>query len=344
MIKDNVRKDYVVDELEKTGILMKDAYVKADVEVELLKFQSLIVSKVFEEAHAENLRINDVVDHIRDLAEKKGLQDKADYIDFCNMSTRLSRIIASEIAGNNGERHMAGSLQMITCNNRILRNVELSDGNFRAEIDALIITGRGIFIIETKNSTCDMIISSEGNYVSTTSENRILCNIGEKMNVKEFLVRKSIKNAGFDKRINLQKMVVFTNNYKKLVNNYPYICTCNCSHLPHIIDAFMAENIYTDQDIQEIADIIENARTEECYRIDFDFNEYRKLFASVLALTEIIDETPIDEANEGEADSSDEENDFLPNKSSVWRRRAKYCILPAVGVALLGSKQLKKIL
>lgn len=310
-----LRRATLIKELEETGIMMKSVYSRKEVEAELRDFQKQLVSKVFEEAHGRELRIDDVQVHINELAVEKGVEQSNEIVKFNERTEKLKILIAKEIAGNKGERHMKKTLKMIKEKNRFLVNLELSDDDFVSEIDGVVITRKAIFLLETKYSVKNMMITMEGNYVESENPHNIYCNLGEKVNTKEYLLRMALKKAGFDKDIKIEKIVVFSNNRKELSNKFSYISSCYCSQLPHIIDEYDGDDIYSLEDIDKISAIFCRAQSSREYKLNFDFNEYRFVFADALAITEMA----YNEASEG----------VNEHKSVRWNKVVKYGAMTA---------------
>lgn len=322
------RRETIIRELESTGSMMKETYNKKDVEKELREFQKQVVLKVFDEAHGKDLRICDVQAHINELAVAKGLELSPEITKFNAMSEALSACIAREIAGNKGERHMIRTLKMVKERNEFITNLELSDTDFVTEIDGIVITRKAIFLLETKYSVKDMVITSEGNYVEAENPGQIYSNLGEKVNEKEYLLRNALKNAGFDKNIKIEKMIVFSNSSSRLYNQYDYFSSCYCSQLPHVIDEYEGADEYSVDDIRELASILKAEQNSKKYAFDFDFEEYRYLFADALAYVEIVTEQYCDEIQ------CDEES-----KGKIW---GKVAAALTVGLTLFAVGKMVK--
>lgn len=152
--KNSTTKAQILKEFEDTGILRQTTYAKKEVEGELRKFQSMIVSKC--EGFPGDSKISDIQAYILALAEKKDLLEDPKIIKFNEMSNELNKLIAFEISGNKGERILAHNLEWVRVKNRSLMNLELGDDNFKTEIDGVVVTSKAIFLIEVKNSSQDI--------------------------------------------------------------------------------------------------------------------------------------------------------------------------------------------
>lgn len=285
-MKREERRNELIKEMEGTGIMMKDKYPKAEVEQGYRDFQEMLVKKVFNEKHSKTLRMEDAISHLNDLACELNLQNSKEMNDFISLAKEFKKLIAMEIAGNKGERLVNRSLKMVTSNNRMLSNIEFGEDEIRTECDKIVLTDKAIFLIEVKSAKHNMMITEEGNYVR--EDGLVYGNIGEKINEKEYLVRNAIKNWAKEnsKDIHIVKLVVFANNSYTLQDNYKYLTSCYCSTLPHIIDEYDGEILYTESDISAIQSEIEKASDPKEYEVELDFNEFRHAFAELLALIE----------------------------------------------------------
>ena len=80
----------------------------------------------------------------------------------------LCNLIKAEISGNRGEYKAFKTLEYLQSQNKVMRNVELSHGETRTEIDALVITPKCLTIVEVKNtSKNNLLIDEDGNYYRT---------------------------------------------------------------------------------------------------------------------------------------------------------------------------------
>jgi len=281
-----IRRNELIKEMETTGIMMKDKYLKSEVERGYRAFQKMLVTKIFEENHAENLRMGHVISHLNDLACEAGLENSDEMQIFMNLANEFERLIAVEIAGNKGERLVNRALKMVASKNHMISNIEFGEDEFRTELDKIVITKKGIFLIEVKTAKHNMTITEEGNYVREDGE--VYGNIGEKVNEKVFLLSNAVKAWADEnsKKINIVKLVVFANNDYKLEDNYKYFQSCYCSGLPHIIDEYEGENLYAKEDMQALEAEIKKASDPKEYKVGLNFDDFRYAFADIVAMIE----------------------------------------------------------
>lgn len=197
----------------------KEKYQKAELLDEMFALQQEIVSLTFNQDHAAlaELKIWDVEKHLEQMNEELGNVADEELQRFIEGSKVLCNLIKAEISGNRGEAKAFRTLEYIKSRNYVLKNVELSDGDFRTELDAVVITPSAITIVEVKNTAKDIFIDEAGNYFRTGEFLRLDCNIGEKMQIKEELLRKALASAGYGD-IEINSVVVFTNNRIEVQN------------------------------------------------------------------------------------------------------------------------------
>lgn len=266
----------------------QEKYRKEEVIPALLELQQQLVQLVFDEKHAElsKYRIWDVQRHLAQMNIDVGdfLFPEVDSINArCKI---INNMIASEFSGRAGERKAFWSLETVRCDNLLLKNVELKSSQHRTELDGIMFTSKGIFIIEVKNSKRDISIDTHGNYYRIGQTMIFDKNIGERMNEKTHLLRNALIAAGVSDP-HIANIVVFTNNAIQIDNQYPHINTCFLSELPHFIEGYQHEAIYTHDDIQNMHDTVKEAQCQEAYPLEIDMAQFKLDFATLLTLLEM---------------------------------------------------------
>ncbi len=113
-------------------------------------------------------------------------------------------------------------------------------------------------------------------------------NIGEKVNNKEVLLRYALEKFQTvrKKELNIVKLVVFANSKINVDNRYKYVEKCYLSQLPHIIDDYAGEDIYTLEELSYMERCIKNAETKELYAPVLDFDQFKLDIATALSMIE----------------------------------------------------------
>ena len=315
----------------------KDGYHKSELLNEMFALQQEIVELTFSGEHAATaeLKIWDVEKHLERLNEECGHVADEELRKFMDDSKILCNLIKAEISGNRGEYKAFKILENLQSQNRVLRNVELSDGQTRTEIDALVITPACATIVEVKNTARNILIDEDGNYYRTGEFLKWDCNIAAKMAVKEDLLRKVFETAGYG-HICIKSIVVFTNNRIEVQNKYTQIRTCFVNHLAYIIDDYRTVEGITMNDMESIQNVIENAMCKEIYPFEFDARQYQEDFANLLATLEL-EKAKLEEQDENiievqREDAKGQMSDMVINNSFVSKMQR-----------LLSSKQFKRV-
>lgn len=265
----------------------KEKYQKAELLDEMFALQQEIVSLTFNQDHAAlaELRIWDVEKHLEQMNEELGNVADEELQRFIEGSKILCNLIKAEISGNRGEAKAFRTLEYIKSRNYVLKNVELSDGDFRTELDAVVITPSAITIVEVKNTAKDIFIDEAGNYFRTGEFLRLDCNIGEKMQIKEELLRKALSTTGYGD-VEINSVVVFTNNRIEVQNKFEGLRTCFSSQLSYKVEGNRSRVIFSDEDMDAIKACIEEAENKEAYLFEFDVEQYKTDYATLMAKLE----------------------------------------------------------
>ena len=265
----------------------KNRYHKTELLGEMFALQKEIVEQTFKEEHVAtaDLKIWDVENHLKQLNEECDHVADEELKQFMESSKILCNLIKAEISGNRGEYKAFKNLEYLESQNRIVRNVELNNGENRTEIDMLVITPKCLTIIEVKNTSKNILIDEDGNYYRTGEFLKWDCNIAEKIALKEEMLGKILESAGYG-NIRIRSVVVFTNNRIEVHNKYDRIRTCFVNHLAYVIDGFKLDENIVLNDMDRIKKTIENSACQEVYPFEFDARQYQKDFASLLATLE----------------------------------------------------------
>ena len=98
-------------------------------------------------------------------------------------------------------------------------------------------------------------------------------------------MQKEMKKNG--KKLNIVNYVVFANSRINVTNRYKYFRTCFLSQLPHLIDDYVGQDIYTIEDLERMKDIIHSAEDKKAYPLGFDIGQMKEDFAMTMAILEV---------------------------------------------------------
>lgn len=264
---------------------VKDTYHKTEVLPELFALQSELVEKTFEEGTATSeLKIWDVERRLDEMNTECGGVATIQIESFKKDCKYICNLIKAEISGNRGETKAFDSLSRIRGEHIILKNIELSNAESRSELDAVVITRNGAFIVEVKNTSRNIFIDEEGNYYRTGEFLRWDSNIGEKMQVKKNLLREVLDEKGLVD-IPIYEIVVFTNNRVEVQNKCATLKTCFLSQLPYIIDK-CRDTFISFSEMELVVQAVTAANIERSYPFEFDVEAFKMNFASILVTFE----------------------------------------------------------
>ena len=288
-MKDEKRMNEIISQITA---FTKDSYSRSEFLPELFKLQQEIVDLTFNSDHAENgkLKLWDVETHFRKMNEERGhIADEA-LARFIQSNKEISNSISAEVSGTKGEQLVFQELKSLQCENKVIHNVELEFDGRRTEIDALVFTNKAIFIVEVKNSKRDISINENGDYFRLGTYMRLDCNIADKMNERERLLRKSLENTEIE-HLKIVKLLVFTNSRIKTCNKCKSIIeTCFSDCLPGFIENFDSDVYYDYENICTMMAAVTEVKCEEAYQMSIDMNEYKYDFANLMVTLESSDD------------------------------------------------------
>lgn len=318
------RMNEMVNSMKSFG---KDKYWKEELLTEMFALQNEIVELTFNEDHAAtaNLKFWDVEKHLEQLNNDCGNVADEELKAFKEGSKNLCNLIKAEVSGNRGEAKAFRSLQYIRSKNVILKNVELSDGERRTELDAVVITPEGITIVEVKNTAKNIFIDENGDYYRTGQYLRRDCNIAQKISLKEELLREALAGDGIQ-GVRIRSIVVFTNNRIEVQNKYAGIETCFVSQLSHMIDGEKNETEMAVDEMERIEGAIRRAECPEAYPFEFDVAQFKMNFATLMIVLE--------EASARAEEAESEEREVITKrKESTWTKVRHFITSRYVGYA-----------
>ena len=320
----------------------KERCSKAELLPELFQLQSELVNLTFNGEHAENaqLKIWDVQNHLAKLNDERGHMADDLLQNFTESCRIVNESIRGEISGNKGEYKALRSIETVRAKHTVLRNIELSAGDHRTELDIIVFTEKAIFVVEVKNPTRDIVIDDRGNYCRINNGHTSFDkNIGEKMNDKTYLLRGVLQAAGIENP-NIISLVVFTNNNISVTNNFPFIQHCFLSSLPHLIDNYQGADLYAEEAIDHMVSSVESAKSADSYELPLDVNQFKQDFADLMVkLENIPEEQPEEVAEPTKAEV------VAVNAAPLWLKRvgSALVIIPIAGLVAVAAIGLSKL-
>lgn len=314
----------------------KDKYQKEELLPEMLALEREIVGLTYNDDHATtaDLKLRDVVNHLEQLNRECGNIAEEEFQRFKDESWTLINLIKAERSGQRGESKAFRALQNIQSENVVLRNVELNDGARRTELDAVVVTLGGVFIVEVKNTSKDAFIDEKGDFYRIGKFQKLNCNIAEKMERKESLLKRALANGGIEEHW-IQSIVVFTDNQIEIHNEHSKIKTCFLSQLPYLIDESKSDTNISEDEIERIVNVIREAECKEAYPFEFDVDQYKKDFAILMQVLEEASAKGVLSETEEEA-IKEEKVSKKTRAKDLFRRLLTSKFIEYAGTAALG--------
>lgn len=265
----------------------KDTYSKKELISEMFTLQKEMVQLTFEdeETPTDEYRIWDVEKHFRQMNRENGHIADEELNEFTEGAKEFCNLIKAEVSGYKGESKAFHELQNLEIPKKVLRNIELNDGQNRTELDLIVITSGNITIVEVKNYVTDHFIDSNGDCFKTGKYLRKECNLYQKMHLKEMLLRKILLAndiTGF--RVN--SLVVFTNDTIEVHNCDTRIRICFPSQLCSTIRCLAKPVAMDGTSVKMVANVIKHAESKKEYLFDFDVNKFKNDYATVKVMLE----------------------------------------------------------
>lgn len=258
----------------------------ADILKEYLNLQKELVSNTFGEGVGKK-RIMDVADYLIQENIKRGGVASVQLERFVSECAFVSNTIAATLSGCKGERKAFKSLETINAKYIMLKNVELEFNGHKTELDAVLLTKRAAIIVEVKNTSRNVQITSSGNLnrQDADGEYKTYCRLGVKMNDKEFVLRQALDKSDY-KNVPIRSVVVFTNSDIKIDNQNRYIKTCSLSELPHVVKNIINYEIgyYCMDELKNMQLAIDKSRVQYNYRDAKDLTKIKNHYEEIMHL------------------------------------------------------------
>lgn len=260
-------------------------------EKELRKIEQSIVDVIFEEEHGSNLYLYDALNYLENQINKTSLENNKIVVDMMNKLYKFQNYMKSIISGLKGEittiRFLSELKNETYC--RILSNVALNDGYFNSEADNIVVTKRGVFLIETKTRKQNMIITEDGFFIPQKNSNRGCSgtNVLDQLEEQEFLIRDFLRKKGL--KLNnclIHSYMCFATKDFRVDDRSQSGKVLNIHNLNStILDNQSFINL-TNEEIDTYADALLELERDEVSEIDFNLDELRSALIDGIVLIE----------------------------------------------------------
>ncbi|MBP3810235.1 MAG: NERD domain-containing protein [Clostridiales bacterium] len=259
-----------------------DKYTRDEMLNEFFKLQKEMATIAFGETLSEEKRFYDISDHYSDKNRRNNRVSAQKMETFRKECGAATNYIKAEISGRKGESKAFYKLNYLLSTHSLRKNVEISNGNRKTEIDILVVTEKAAFIIEVKNTKRDIFIDEHGQYYRTGEFLKWDSDIGSKLAMREEFVKIAAEKAGI-KNLKVEKVVVFTDNRVRVQNKCKSIRTCFLSQLTSVIDTYRGEKALTLENIETLLRAVDEMTTNSSYVPEIDINKFKADFAEIVA-------------------------------------------------------------
>lgn len=285
--------------LETAEIFSRNGFSREEYIEELLKFQHFASQLILDD---ETARLDEVIAAVSSAARKNGATATPDFVTGIRCLKAIEKEIAIHMSGKRAEDEVAHSLTFVDRPFfRDFRNVYVADQETETEIDNVILTNNGIIVVEVKSAKHNITISEDGRLLYSNSESYHNESIGDKMSAKRRLLKARIENAlrarGLDIPVHIDSYLVFVTPKHLEVTITDNFCKehwCRRGKLQHIVNNFISDVTYTDEEYAHLAEIIEglvcNVRR---FPTELDLPAIRDNFVALYAL--IIEQPAVNE-------------------------------------------------
>ena len=253
----------IKNRLSGIGTMTGATYTNQEIVDHLKDLQRAIAHEVCNEDEDSRVRADAIVQAVEGKVNALGLQDSESFTIFKKDMRDIGREIALTISGMKGEAKGFRALKALEYDNDtyVLRNVCLHDGEGRTEIDALVVSPYGIFVIEMKNCRKTMTITEDG-YFQKLENPDYQYPLGERMCCKEILVREAI---GETLSVPVRSMLLLVND-SEVIDKFGKVQMANRNTVVYKIRSYAKESEHLNESqINEVVAKIEASHEEAKY-------------------------------------------------------------------------------
>lgn len=254
----------LINELKSLKIVNENEVLYSDYVDYMIEFQTILSKIVFD--GDDSARMDDIIYKIKEMSREKGLSRDYQVSNTIKGLQSIAKELAISFSGKKGEERIVNKIS--TCRREDLStfsNVTVSDDVEETEIDNVILTKKGIIILEIKNTKCPITISEDGRLLYNNEASYHNVSMGTKMSKKRRLLRfcleSKLRELGSDIPVSLDSYIVFSTpgtKQIKITDNYGKEKFCSKVKLPFIIDKFHTQETYSDEEYETLYNCLSN--------------------------------------------------------------------------------------
>ena len=161
---------------------------------------------------------------------------------------------------SHAEAKLFRELSELKSMNYIVKKVTIGTRLGVAEVGAIVITPKAMFLVVIDSAKDNVLIDSAGKYFSVERFSVEKNNIVERLELAGKCIKAELKVYGFDKNVNVVSTLYFPYSFFGVKNNCENVKTSYAFGLGHVIDDYEGEDIFSEGDMRQIFEILGKAQ------------------------------------------------------------------------------------
>ncbi|MBR2303917.1 MAG: NERD domain-containing protein [Ruminococcus sp.] len=264
--------DELISVLAERGLSKGGTYEHDSLVEKYKTIEEIFLKEVFNDTYCTNMDTRSLISHFKDIAQQYGLTESMAYKNVINELTQLSILIGTLKNGAKGEVLTRQALEKLKSKSCILHNICLDTPYGKEEYDALVITEKGLFIIEVKYSTTPLYIDELGNLKHRGKHYNQNYNIADSLERKEYILFNSLtENLKYVfPRHRIHSFLVVTGN-TNLHNECRRVLQSTIGNICYSIENFKtSEHSLFVSEREQLANFLWSANTVPSYGLEID--------------------------------------------------------------------------
>lgn len=314
-------KNEIQTELVLKGIAPGNVYPQSELKGKYCDISDTFQKMVYKPDEGEKLRVHILQQKMAELVEKNNLSDNPICKENKKNIDDLASKIASTAAGAYGEKKAGEALKRLYSDHYMLHNVYLKNEAGAAEYDYIIITSKGIFIVEVKYSNWEIVIEENGDYLRMgDGKFNYHYNIVEAMEKKKYILWNALpdeikQNVCIE---HIHQLVLFVGD-KRVINKVRWLKICYCSTVCHCIDKWYVEKyrLYREE-TKSVYDFLNTINSEALFPLDIDLEKMVNDFADTINL---IHQSEAKRAKQTEVRAAMKANEPVVDRKEIQKKK-----------------------
>ncbi len=343
-------KNEIQTELVLKGIAPGNVYPQSELKGKYCDISDTFQNMVCEPKEGEKLRVHILQQKMAELVEENNLSDNPICKENKKNIDDLASKIASTAAGAYGEKKAGEALKRLYSEHYMLHNVYLKNEAGAAEYDYIIITSKGIFIVEVKHSNWEIVIEENGDYLRMDDGKfNYHYNIVEAMEKKKYILWNALpdeikQNVCIE---HIHQLVLFVGD-KRVVNKVRWLKICYCSTVCHCIDKWYVEKyrLYREE-TKSVYDFLNTINSEVLFPLDINLEKMVDDFAGTIDLIKQSEMKKAKQTKESVAIKTNEpviEKNEAQKKTHALRRRIAMSRVTMAIAAIVVVSQIPRVI